>query len=225
MPEPLLQRWALGLALGFTVFGIVRVGLFPIDAPQAHPIDPALLNQLEEQGWKVHATVAPQGRLQVSNAKGVVLFQPDSVNRKEVQLSLVPIRARAADQLDAENIGREISGQSPKKGRSLKVEGKLLFFFQDGKQRQLASSCIASGQASSKSDEVERAIGNPSVSWRNRVETSLGLRPLRDWSCLFIMISTPNSSHNLAKYDPDQVISRVWSDVLPILTKRPALPQ
>ena len=220
MPEQALQRWPLGLALAFTAYGIARVGMFPIDAPPPRAIDPGLLNQLQQQGWKVHSTVAPQSRFKISNAKGVVLVLSQAAKPKNVQLSLVPIRSRSSDQLDAETIARELTGRSPLQGRSIKIGDQQLFFFRDGKQRQMASSCIASGKARSSGDEVGRAIGTPPATWRNRMETTLGLRPLRDWSCLFATISTPNTKHGSYQTDPEQVIRRVWADVQPVLTKR-----
>lgn len=224
MPEQALQRWPLGLALAFTAYGIARVGLFPIDAPPPRPIDPILLKQLQQQNWKVHSTVAPQSRFKISNAKGVVLIQSKAAKPKEVQLSLVPIRSRSSDQLDAETIAREISGRSPLQGRSVKIGDQQLFFFRDGKQRQMASTCIASGKARSSGDEVGKAIGTPPATWRKRVETTMGLRPLRDWSCLFVTISTPNKRDGSKQSDPDQVIRRVWAEVQPVLTKRKASP-
>lgn len=216
MAEPLLQRWALGLALAFTSLGIVLVGIVPVDAPQPRPLDPALLKQLRQQGWQVQSNVAAKGRTQVSNGAGVVLIQPESASSDNAQLRLIPIRTRSADQLGAESIGTAVFGEPPLNGRSLKIQGNQFFRFRYGKQRELASSCIASGQASSSQEEVSRAIGNPAASWLDRIQTSVGLQPLRDWSCLFTTISVAD----VDQADGDQAIRRIWAEVGPTLIER-----
>jgi hypothetical protein len=222
MSEQALHRWSFGLALAFTAYGIVRVGVLPIDAPPPRPIDPILLSKLQQPGWQVQSTVASQRRFKISNAKGIVLVQSKTAKPKGVQLSLVPVRSRSSDQLDAETIAREITGRSPLEGRTLKIGDQQLLFFENGMQRQMASSCIVSGKARSSGDEAARAIATPPATWRNRMETTIGLRPLRDWSCLFATISTPNTKHGRYQTDPDRVIKRVWADVKPVLTKRTA---
>ena len=215
--EPLVQRWALGLALAFTSVGIVLVGVVPIDAPQPRPLDPALLKQLQQQGWQVQSKVTAKGRNQVSNGVGVVLIQPKSASSDNAQLSLIPIRTRGPDQLGAESIGTAVSGEPPLNGRSLKIQGNQFFRFRQGKQRELASSCIASGKASSSKREVSLAIGYPAPSsWLDRIKTTVGLAPLTDWSCLFINISVAD----VDQADGDQAIRRIWAEVGPTLIER-----
>jgi len=211
--EPLVQRWALGLALAFTSLGIVLIGVVPIDAPQPPLLDQALLKQLRQQGWKVQSSVAAEGRPQLSNGAGVVLIQPESASSDNAQLSLIPIRTRSNDQLGAESIGTAVFGESPLNGSTITIQGDQFFRFRDSKQRQLASSCIASGKASSSEEEVSRAIGNPSSSWLERLRTTVGLQPLRDWSCLFTSISVAD----VDKAEGDQAIRRVWAKVEPKL--------
>jgi hypothetical protein len=206
----------LGLALAFTSLGIVLVGIVPLDAPQPRPLDSALLKQFQQQGWQVQSRVAAKRRTQVSNGAGVVLIQPESASSDNAQLRLIPIRTRSADQLGADSIGTAVSGESPQNGRSLKIKGNQFFRFMYGKQRQLASSCIASGQASSSEEEVWRAIGNPAKSWLNRFQTSVGLQPLTDFSCLFISISVAD----VDQADGDQAIRRVWAQVRPTLIEQ-----
>ena len=211
--EPLVQRWALGLALAFTSLGIVLIGVVPIDAPQPPSLDQALLQQLRQQGWKVRSSVAAEGRPQVSNGAGVVLVQPESASSDNAQLSLIPIRTRSTDQLGAESIATAVFSESPQNGGTITIQGDQFFRFRDGKQRQLASSCIASGKASSSQEEVSRAIGNPSLSWLERLQTTVGLQPLRDWSCLFTIISVAD----VDKAEGDQAIRRIWAQVEPTL--------
>lgn len=211
--EPLVQRWAFGLALAFTSLGIVLIGVVPTDAPQPPSLDQALLQQLRQKGWKVQSSVAVDGRPQLSNGEGVVLVQPESASSDNAQLSLIPIRTRSDDQLGAESIGTAVFGESPQNGRTITIQGDQFFRFRDGEQRQLASSCIASGKASSSEEEVSQAIGNPSTSWLKRLQTTVGLQPLRDWSCLFTVISVAD----VDKAEGDQAISRVWAQVEPIL--------
>ena len=212
--EPLVQRWAFGLALSFTSLGIVLIGVVPTDAPQPPSLDQALLQQLLQKGWKVQSSVAAEGRPQVSNGAGVVLVQPESVSSDNAQLSLIPIRTRNHDQLGAESIGTAVFGESPQNGRTITIKGDQFFRFRDSKQRQLASSCIASGKASSSQEEVSRAIGNPSSSWLERLQTTVGLQPLRDWSCLFTIIAVAD----VDKAEGDQAIKRVWEQLEPTLT-------
>jgi hypothetical protein len=213
--EPLVQRWTFGLALAFTSLGIVLIGVVPTDAPQPPLLDQALLQQLLQKGWEVQSSVAADGRPQVSNGAGVVLVQPESVSSDNAQLSLIPIRTRNHDQLGAESIGTAVFGESPQNGRTITIQGDQFFRFRDGKQRQLASSCIASGMASSSKKEVSRAIGNPSKSWLERLQTIVGLQPLTDLSCLFTVISVPD----VDKAEGDQTVRRVWAQVEPTLTE------
>jgi hypothetical protein len=142
-----------------------------------------------------------------------VLIQPESASSDNAQLRLIPIRTRSADQLGAESIGTAVSGEPPLNGRSLKIQGNQFFRFRYGKQRELASSCIASGQASSSQEEVSRAIGNPAASWLDRIQTTVGLQPLRDWSCLFTTISVAD----VDQADGDRAIRRIWAQVGPTL--------
>ena len=214
--EPLLQRSALGLALAFTSLGIVLVGIVPLDTPQPRPLDPALLKQLRQQGWQVQSKVAAKGRTQVSNSVGVVLIQPESASSDNAQLSLIPIRTRSPDELGAESIGTAVSDEPQQNGRSLKIKGNQFFRFRQGKQRELASSCIASGKASSSEEEVSLAIGNPAPSWLDRLQTTVGSQPLTDWSCLFINISVAD----VDQADGDQAIRRIWAEVGPTLIER-----
>jgi len=211
--ESLVQRWAFGLALAFTSLGIVLIGVVPTDAPQPPLLDQALLQQLRQQGWKVQSSVAAEGRPQMSNGAGVVLVQSESASSDNAQLSLIPIRTRSNDQLGAESIGMAVFGESPQNGSTITIQGDQFFRFRDSKQRQLASSCIASGKASSSEEEVSRAIGNPSSSWLERLRTTVGLQPLRDWSCLFTNISVAD----VDKAEGDQAIRRVWAKVEPKL--------
>lgn len=213
--EPPVQRWALSLALAFTSLGIVLIGVVPIDAPQPPSLDQSLLQQLLQQGWKVQSSVAAEGRRQMSNGAGVVLVQSESASSDNAQLSLIPIRTRSHDQLGAESIGNAVFGESPQNGRTITIQGDQFFRFRDGKQRQLASSCIASGKASSSKEEVSRAIGNPSKSWLERLQTTVGLQPLTDLSCLFTVISVAD----VDKVEGDQTVRRVWAQVEPTLTE------
>ena len=213
--ESLVQRWAFGLALAFTSLGIVLIGVVPTDAPQPPLLDQALLQQLRQQGWKVQSIVAAEGRPQMSNGAGVVLVQSESASSDNAQLSLIPIRTRSHDQLGAESIGTAVFGESPQNGRTITIQGDQFFRFRDGKQRQLASSCIASGKASSSKKEVSRAIGNPSKSWLERIQTTVGLQPLTDLSCLFTVISVAD----VDKAKGDQTVRRVWAQVKPTLTE------
>jgi hypothetical protein len=212
--EPLVQRSALGLALAFTSLGIVLIGVVPIDAPQPPLLDQALLKQLRQQGWKVQSSVAAEGRPQLSNGVGVVLTQPESASSDNAQLSLIPIRTRSNDQLGAESIGTAVFGESPQNGSTFTIQGDQFFRFRDSKKRQLASSCIAFGKASSSEEEMTRAIGNPSSSWLERLQTTVGLQPLRDWSCLFTVVSVAD----VDKAEGDQAIRRVWAQLQPTLT-------
>lgn len=213
--EPLVQRWAFGLALAFTSLGIVLIGVVPIDAPKPPSLDQALLQQLRQQGWKVQSSVAAEGRFQLSNGAGVVLIQPESASSDNAQLSLIPIRTRSADQLGAESIGTAVFGESPQNGSTITIQGDQFFRFRDSKQRQLASSCIASGKASFSEEGVSRALGNPAKSWLKRLQTTVGLQPLTDFSCLFTVISVAD----VDKAEGDQAIKRVWAQVEPTLTE------
>ena len=212
--DPLLQRWAFGLALAFTSLGTAIIGVFPIDTPQPLPLDPALLKQLRQQGWKAQSSVPAQGITQVSNASGVVLIKPQSVSLEKAQLRLIPIRGRSGDQLGSENIGTAVFAKPPKEGRTLKFAEDQFFLFRHDKQQQLASSCIVSGQARS-SDESFQGINNPPATLLNRIKTSLGVELLRDYSCLFITISVAEQDQAAG----DRAIRRIWALVRPTLIK------
>lgn len=214
MANPLLQRWAFGLALVFTSLGIVLIGVFPLDAPRPLPLDPSLLEQLRQQGWEVKSSVPAQGRTKVSNASGVLLFKPQSVSPEKVRLRLIPIRTRSDEHLAAENLATAVFANAPKEGRTLKFAEDQFFLFSYDKKTQLASSCIASGLARSNL-ELFQKIDNPSVSLLTRIKTSLGLELLRDWSCLFITISVVDVDQAAG----DQSIRRIWEEVRSTLIK------
>lgn len=222
MTNDLQQRRILGLAIALTSLGTMRVGVFPIDAPKPRPIDDALVQKLQQVGWRLQSTLPAQGRTQLTNAEGVVLTPPRSAGLDQARVTLMPIRARRVIQLAAESIertihDRSVSTETVQKGRSMILQSDQFFRFDANKQRQQASSCIASAQVSSTEEGMERAMASPPHSRLQRLQRFIGLEPLTDLSCLFVSISVPSSQVGDNQSTADSAIRQVWAKVGPLL--------
>jgi hypothetical protein len=220
-----LSRIALAFGIGLTFFGILRVSVLPINAPPPQPMRQDLLVELQSQGWRVSSKVPADNRKDVSNAEGVRLMHGNSyddgsihgeITQKGVEISLTPIRTRSAELLSSDTIDRAINKRDIKNKRSLRIGDDLFLRFKYDNRAQVASSCIAGGQASSLKDQVKQKAGRQARSWRDRIKTTIGVEPLTDWSCLFITISVDNNQSIPKISEVDQEIRRVWARLKPI---------
>lgn len=220
-----LSSIALAFVIGLTGVGIVRVSVLPINAPPPQPMRPDLLVALQSQGWRAGSTVEAENRKDVSNAEGVTLMHGSSHDdgsnhgefiHKGVEINLTPIRTRSAELLDSDTIDRAINERVIKNKRSLRIGNDLFLRFKDDNRAQVASSCIAGGQASSLKDEVKQKAGTPARSWRDRIKRTVGVEPLTDLSCLFITISVNKNQSNADNSEADQAIRQVWTQLIPI---------
>jgi hypothetical protein len=218
------KGFCFAVAIAITSVGILRVGLFPLDAPMPQPLPAGLLEKLNSQGWRVGSTLAAQARKNVSNAESVVLTHGSSgdpgVLPEGVEIMLMPIRTRIAEQLESTVIAREINGKAPEKTRLLRVNADQFLRFRAKNQREQAISCIAGGQASTSDKLVRRNTATPNQSWLDRMRRSVGLQPLTDWNCLFITISLePDAAAATTSAESDQLITNVWAGLKPMFTK------
>lgn len=214
-----VQFCTLAFGIAVTSFGVIRVGMFPIDAPMPQPLAPELIEALEAQGWQVVDTIAARGRKEVSNAEGVVITGRGAPTQlslsKGVKVSLIPVRTRRSTQLSSETLGRALGADPGKKPGSLKIDQDQFLRFSNVSQRQFATSCIAGGQASTKSEVVSRNARSPSRSRLDRIQKFVGLKPLTNWRCLFVIISLDKGSGVSKKAEADRIISTIWKSLRP----------
>lgn len=220
-----LSNIAFAFGIGLTGVCILRVSVLPVNAPPPQQIRPDLLVALQSQGWRVSSTVAAENRKDLSNAEGVKLMHGSSHDDgsyhgefipKGVEINLTPIRTRSAQLLDSDTIDRVINEKVIKNKRPLRIGNDLFLRFKDNNRGQVASSCIAGGQASSLKDEVKRKVGSPARSWHDRIKRTVGVEPLTDLSCLFITISVNKNQSKANNSEADQAIRQVWTRLKPI---------
>jgi hypothetical protein len=192
------------------------VGVAPATTPLPNPIDPGPLQQLRAQGWQHSSKVAAHTGQRISNAEGYRLIRPSSAG---VQLSLIPIRTRADDDLGADTIARLLSGDRLGKAAPLTINGHA--FLRSGgthqggtNQQVVASTCVAGGKGRSTAVGVFLELTRVPKSLAERINSLVGGQPLNAWSCLFTRIAVPRGP------DADQQIERVWSTVAPVVTGR-----
>lgn len=223
--QQFVNSLVLVCGIGLTGFGIFRVGVLPIDAPSPKGIRASLLVTLQSQGWRVRSTVAAKKRKDVSNAEGATLIKDSSAHdgtnneeltQKGVRISLTPVRTRSAEQLGSDTIYRTINKGAIKAQKSLKIGNDHFMRFKDENQRQIASSCINNGKASSIKDQLKQRGGPQKRSWLNRMKRTIGIEPLTDSSCLFINISVDKGRNVVDNSDGDQAISRAWTQLKPL---------
>lgn len=214
MAEPLLQRGVLVAAIALTAVGIWRVGVAPATTPQPNPIDPEQLRQLRAQGWQLSSTVAAHTGQRISNAEGYRLIRPTLAG---VQLSLIPIRTRADDDLGADTIARLLRGDPPSKVAPFTINGHEFLrstgTHQGGTNQQVvASTCVVGGKGRSTAVGVFLELTRVPKSMADRIKSLVGGQPLNPWSCLFTRIAVPRGP------DADRRIERVWTMVAPVVT-------
>lgn len=223
MAEFALLRGALTFGIGISVVAILRVGVWPIDTPLPPPIRPQLLERLQAQGWRVRSTVGGKTRQLVSNGQGYVLINGGRPSLTGVELSLIPVRARASRAMGADTIETAITGQATRQPKHLTIGGGQFLRVAEPGRSQQASTCIAGGVATSRWEVLSRTLGQPPGSVAERLSTVIGLQPLRNWSCLFTSIRVVNSAANssVAGGAAARSISRTWSLVKPVLSNPP----
>lgn len=205
---------ALACAIAVSAVGIWRVGVIPIETPLPQPLDRAVLDQLQDQGWQLQSTVAAQARQRVSSAEGYTLTNSSSFAGQQVRLSLIPIRARGVDDLGVVSFERAISGQGPAKPSTITIDGDAWLRFRGSGQDQLAASCVAGSSAQSSRDHLARLLSTAPTSWLERARILVGQQHPRNFSCLYITIAIGNQRH------PEAVIKQVWLAVKPDVMQR-----
>lgn len=206
-----LKRCSLAVAIAFTTVGIVRVGFLPVDAPLPPQLIADRLPWLAAEGWQVSSAIPAQSRERVSNAEGFVLVNDKSAILDGVQLRLIPVRARAYQDLKLESFIQVITGAFPATPTILTVNNDQFMRFRSGSQDLQAVSCILASQAMVSQAGLARALSNSPASLAERIRIILGLQPPRDFSCLLMTIDFRDRS------DADQLIRQVWSAVRPVV--------
>ena len=206
-----LQRWALGVGLAITTAGIVQVGVMPLNAPMPQPLPPQLVQQLKAGGWQQSSTIAAQARSQVSNTAGVELQRTASPGSVALKLRLVPVRVRGSQHLTIETINQAIVGKTPGQTRLLRVGADEWLRFSSGGKQQ-AASCIVAGEALATTKSLKRATAAAAQGgWQTRVQTTIGLKPLTNWSCIYSLLSSSERGAN------DKVFQQAWQELGPML--------
>lgn len=188
MPELILQRCVLGCGILFSVWGIVRIDIWPPATPLPAALSPVDLQELRLKGWKVSSKIPAQRRLEISNADGLVLTNLADEQLQQIQLSLVPVRARTHKNLDLKTISKLVLGKSFQNFSLKQIKKNTVMVTEDGSSGWLASTCIVDRHVSASRDVLVASLSKAPASMPERLNALLGLSPPRNWSCLFATI-------------------------------------
>jgi hypothetical protein len=193
MVERKITRAVLALMACVTTGAILRVGFLPMAVPQPAASAQVLQDQLELKGWKLTRTLKPRkGRIVSTSASAVYSLRNSD---PEIELLITPTRVRGADSLSVKTI-LEASGDSTENSIRVNHHQDALLISAPYRGERSAATCIVPGGADTESDRLVklRLTNDPANTNINRLKMLLGLQQPREWGCLFVKLSTKDSS-------------------------------
>jgi hypothetical protein len=207
MGDTQAQKLTLIVAAVVTTVAIVRVGVLPAAAPRPGGLNPALLSSLRPTGWTIRSPFAANDSMEVSTADGFELINPQQ--HPGVVVSVVPVRARGANSYTIDTLLKPVLGRSPEQTTLLRFGTNQRIRFSDADRQRGEAACINAGTALANEHRLVRSelARGATATLRQRLEQIAGLRPVRQWDCLLVVVRQPNGANT----------SRIWSELLSTL--------
>lgn len=187
---------ALAISLLSTIASIVRIAYFPAQTPAAPAFKTNIIQQLKDQGWQ-SKRIKGAKRAQVFSQGDGYLFR--SYEHHSVSISLIPVRVRAAQDLNAHRLNSLLSKDTAEDSKPLTLDDDSFRVTMTPDNNISLTGCIAAGAVqSSPNGFIPRRIGKGlTSSTLERLKVIIGLRTPRDLSCLFVKIRGEKASINL----------------------------
>lgn len=194
-----------------SIWSIYKVVLAPTRPPKAPELSVVVTKHLLIQGWRIGEIREPRTSHNASSSKGVVLVGLTDAADASIRMVLVPVRMRGFSLLGTKDVRDYGTDEKLLDGKTLTIKPDQFEVATDPGGRNYLSTCVTKvGVASNKALILRDAIKTEAISATRRVEILLGLKPPRDWSCLFIQLSSTASNKQLLE---------VWHLIRPVVTK------
>jgi len=192
---------------------IYRLAVAPIKPPTAPELSSGVIKGLKEKGWKVGDSVGARSLHQATSSKGIVLSgSSTNAQGNSLEMMLVPVRMRGFSLLETKDIRSYGTSEKQLYGKTLTIDDDQLELAEDRKGRNHVSTCVTrNGVASNKALTLRDAIKTERISAGRRVEILLGLKPPRDWTCLFVQISSKASNKDILE---------AWTAIRPVIKSK-----
>lgn len=197
--------------LALSIWSLYKMVLSPRVPPKAPELSAVVAKQLQTKGWRVSKILGARTSHNASTSKGVGLVGMSDAAGDSIRMVLAPVRMRGFSLLGIKDIRAFGTAEKPLFGKTLTIQPDQFEIAQDPSGRKYLSTCITkAGVASNKPLTLRDAIKTEKISTNRRIEILLGLKPPRDWTCLFVQVSTTASNKQLLE---------VWRSIRPVVTR------
>jgi len=179
--------------------------------PKPPELSADITQELQGKDWRFSETVGARLSHNASTSKGAVLVgSNEAPGGESIRMVLAPVRMRGFSLLGTEDIRAFGTAEKALYGKTLTINPDQIEVAQDSDGHNYLSTCVTkTGVASNKSLTLRDAIKTEKTSANRRIEILLGLKPPRDWTCLFVQLSSTASNQQLLK---------VWRSIRPVVT-------
>jgi hypothetical protein len=210
--EKAIKVVLLGI-LGQSVWSIYKVGISPIQTPSAPNLSKEITKSLQDMGWGVSKVINSQNSKFASSATGLDMSkQSNRAGNESTRLLIVPVRMRDFSLLGVKNIRKYGTFDETLNGNTLTIKPDQFEMVKNDHGINYMSTCVTkNGFVSSNPLPLRDAIKTEAISLSRRVEILLGTQPPRDWSCLYVELSSRTSTSELLDS---------WIKIRPVIANR-----
>jgi hypothetical protein len=189
------------------------MAIAPTKPPSPPELSADVKKILQTKGWWDPESIGARSSHNASSSKGLVLVgSSDVAGEDSYRMLLVPVRMRGFSLLGAEDIRAYGTIERQLYGKTLTISPDQFEVATDSSGVNYLSTCVTrNGVASNKHLTLRDDIKTEKISAGRRIEILLGLQPPRDWTCLFIQLSSRASSKQMIE---------VWKSIKPVVTRK-----
>ena len=204
---------ALFSLLALSIWSFYKLAIAPAKPPSAPELSADVKKILQVNGWRGAESVGARSSNNASSSKGLVLVGSfDVAGGESFRMLLVPVRMRGFSLLGTEDIRAYGTKERPLYGKMLTIVPDQFEVATDSSRINYLSTCVTrNGVASNKHLTLRDDIKAEKISAGRRIKFLLGLQPPRDWTCLFIQLSSRASSKQMVE---------VWKSIKPVVTRK-----